>query len=429
MKGSVPAVDKPVRTAFLHYSASPVVGGVEAVMDAHARAFLDAGYPVTVIAGRGEERALPHGTKLALAPEMDSQHPLILQVSEALEQGRVPQDFATLRQRLVGVLRPLLAEIDVVIVHNIFFKHFNLPLTAALFELVDEDLRAGHPRRWIAWGHDFTWTSPSSSGKVFPGPPWDLLRITHEGITYAVVSEQRRQELAGLLGLPAESIHLIYNGVDPRTWFGLSEEGWALVRRLELLAGDPVMLMTVRVTKAKNIEFAERVVKALKEKNCNPKLVITGPPDPHNPASLEYFHELLRLRAELGVEDEVRFIYESGPNPGEPYEIPQSVAAELLRMGDLLFMPSHREGFGMPVLEAGLTGLPVVCSTGVPAAQEIGREYVYRFSPEDAPEAVAQTIQQVVLDSPVSGFKRQIRLNLTWEQIFRRQIEPLLRGG
>ena len=47
------------RTAILHYSAPPVVGGVEAVMLAHARTFVAAGLEVTVIAGRGEQQALP----------------------------------------------------------------------------------------------------------------------------------------------------------------------------------------------------------------------------------------------------------------------------------------------------------------------------------------------------------------------------------
>jgi hypothetical protein len=44
--------------AILHYSAPPVVGGVEAVIAAHVKTFQEAGYPVTVIAGRGGEREM-----------------------------------------------------------------------------------------------------------------------------------------------------------------------------------------------------------------------------------------------------------------------------------------------------------------------------------------------------------------------------------
>ena len=54
--------------AILHYSAPPVVGGVEAVIQAHAQTFVQAGYPVTVVAGRGEAAALPEGVDLILRP-------------------------------------------------------------------------------------------------------------------------------------------------------------------------------------------------------------------------------------------------------------------------------------------------------------------------------------------------------------------------
>ena len=62
---------KSIRTAFLHYSAPPVVGGVEAVIEAHTQVFLDAGYPVTIITGQGEQADLPDGAELIVIPEMD----------------------------------------------------------------------------------------------------------------------------------------------------------------------------------------------------------------------------------------------------------------------------------------------------------------------------------------------------------------------
>jgi hypothetical protein len=42
-----------MKTAFLHYFVSPVVGGVEAVIQAHTSLLLGAGYPVRLIAGAG----------------------------------------------------------------------------------------------------------------------------------------------------------------------------------------------------------------------------------------------------------------------------------------------------------------------------------------------------------------------------------------
>jgi len=413
---------KRPETAILHYSAPPVVGGVEAVIQAHGQVFIEAGYPVTVVAGRGEGAALPSSADFVLIPEMDSQHPQVLQMSSMLEQGEVPPDFDDMVAPLTETLALILDRFDNVIVHNVLTKHFNLLLTAALHRLLD----AGTIRHCIAWCHDFTWTSPHSCSKVHPGYPWDLLRTYRPDITYVVVSQSRQRALATLLGCPLERIQVVYNGVDPEVLLGLSAEGQALVTRLGLLESDLVLLMPVRVTQAKNIEYAMRVVAALKARGCRPKLVVTGPPDPHDEQSMTYFRSLQELRRQLRVVEEMRFVFESGPDPGEPFTIDAQVVGDLFRVSDLMFMPSHREGFGMPVLEAGLIGVPVLC-TDVPAAEEIGGEDVTLFDAEEDATSVAELILAWAEQSPVHRLRRRVRQNYTWQAVFHRDIQPLLR--
>jgi len=413
-------MNKP-RVAILHYTAPPVVGGVEAVIRAHVRVLHRAGYPGTVLAGRGNPAALAPDAELILVPEMDSQQPEIVDASTALAAGRTPPVFANLKERARAALEPHLGRFDAVIVHNIFGKHFNLPLTAALCELLD----AGKLRRCIAWGHDFSWTSPSSRRAVHAGYPWDLLRTQRGDITYVAVSQRRQRELADLFGCPADEIRVIYNGVDPQELLGLSSQGMRLAERLGLFVSGLVLLMPVRVTQAKNIEYALRVVAALKRLSCAPKLILTGPPDPHDAASMAYFESLRALRRQLDVEDEMRFVFESGPQPGTPLEIESRVVGDLYRLSDVLFMPSHREGFGMPVLEAGLAGLPVAC-TAIPAAEEIAGEDVILFDAAETPEEVAARILDRVEGSPVYRLRRRVRGRYTWDAIFERDIAPLL---
>jgi glycosyltransferase involved in cell wall biosynthesis len=414
-------MNKP-QTAILHYTAPPVVGGVEAVIQAHTQTFVQAGYPVTIVAGWGEAAALPQGASWVRVPEMDSQYARITQMSTYLEKGQVPPDFEAMTHRLAKTLVPILGRFDNIVVHNIFTKHFNLPLTAALHRFLDDD-RTPH---CIAWCHDFTWTSPSSGSKVQPGYPWDLLRTQRPDLTYVVVSQRRQQELAGLFGCPAEEIRVIYNGVDPQALLGLSPEGAALVKRLDLLEQDLILLMPVRVTRAKNIEYALRVIAALKARGCRPRLVLTGPPDPHDAQSMTYFRSLQALRRELGVDEEMRFVFESGSDPNEPYLINAGVVGDLFRVSDLMFMPSHREGFAMPVLEAGLAGLPVAC-TRVPAAVEIGGEDVIAFNLDEAPHHLAARLLAWAEGNAVHRLRHRVRQNYTWQAIFGRDIEPLLR--
>jgi glycosyltransferase involved in cell wall biosynthesis len=391
------------------------------VIQAHAQVFLQAGYPVTVIAGRGGQASLPPGTGFVQIPELDTQYAEIVRLSAQLEQGELPTGFDDLTHQLAGALAPILTRFDNLIVHNVFTKHFNLPLTAALCQLLD----AGKIRHCIAWCHDFTWTSPSSGSKVHPGYPWDLLRMHRPDLAYVVVSKRRQLELAALLGCSPEQIQVVYNGVDAPSLLGLSAEGYALINRLGLLACDLILLMPVRVTQAKNVEYALRVIAALKSRHFHPKLILTGPPDPHDVKSMAYYRELQALRRQLGVEDEMRFVFESGPHPDQPYNIDAGIVGELYRVSDLMFMPSHREGFAMPVLEAGLAGIPVV-STAVPAAMEIGGEDVILFDESQDPGQLAGRILAWAERSPVHRLRRRVRQGYTWAAIFQRDIEPLL---
>jgi len=411
------------KTAVIHYTAPPVVGGVEAVMEAQVRSFLNAGYPVTVIAGNADGSAMPEGCEIVLIPEMDTQHPEIVRMNAELDQGRLPYGWDGMVETLVGKLRPALNLHPNWIVHNIFTKHFNLPLTSALIRLLDE----ARSSQCLAWCHDISWTSSNSASKLYPGFPWDLLRTYREDLTYVSVSKQRQVELAGLLGCPAEEIHVIYNGVDIQQTLGLSSHGMHLARRLGMLDAYPVMLMPVRVTRAKNIELAIKTAAALKDLGIHPKVVVTGPPDPHSSDSIAYFEELQNIRHKQGVEEEIRFVYESGPEPGNPFTIPASLVWDLMRASDAVLMTSHREGFGMRVLEAGLLGIPVIASRPIPAAREIAVNEVLVYPDEPSPRAAARKILSWLDSIPTARLRRKVRAEFTWENLFDRQIRPLLR--
>jgi glycosyltransferase involved in cell wall biosynthesis len=409
------------QVGIIHYTAPPVIGGVEAVMQAHMSMLLEHGYQVTLICGRGDAAHIPEGVRSVLIPEIDSLHPQAAEINRHLEQGVVPGNFEDFSQRIYQQLEPLVGEMDDLIVHNILTKHFNLPLSAALVRLLDE----GKINNGIAWCHDFSWTSPSSRSKVHEGYPWDILRNARADLMYVVVSKERQATLAELFGWSPERIRVVYNGVDARELLGLSTEGLALIKRLGLLPADLVMLLPVRVTRAKNIEYALQVTAALARSGWRVRLVVSGPPDPHDEQSMAYFESLKVMRRELGIEEQARFVFESSAQAGEPYTIDRQVVGDLYRVSDLLFMPSHREGFGMPVMEAGLVGLRVV-STGFPAAVEIGGQEVEIIDPAKPAEETARQVRTLVERDATIKMRQRVRQSYLWQAIFEREIEPLL---
>jgi glycosyltransferase involved in cell wall biosynthesis len=69
-----------------------------------------------------------------------------------------------------------------------------------------------------------------------------------------------------------------------------------LARRLDLLRADLLLLLPARITRRKNIEFALEVLASLRrEGGQDARLLVTGPPGPHNPGNLAYLEQLLQL--------------------------------------------------------------------------------------------------------------------------------------
>ncbi len=408
------------KIAILHTSAPPVVGGVETTIQAHAWQLHHAGFPLVVITGTGDPAEFPQSAEFFRIDELDPQHPEIQKAHQLLNQGHVPADFTVLVERIANALERILADCDHVMVHNAFTQAVNLPLTAALHSLIAR----GKICHVIAWCHDLAWSRADQHSSLFHAYPWNLLKTYRREVTYVAISLQRQREFCEVFETTLENVKVIYEGVDPVVLYGLSAEGAALLERLQVFDSDLILLMPVRITPDKNIEYAIEVVAWLKSLEIRPKLILTGPPDQHDAKWMAYYQELLRLRAQMRVENEIRFVYESGIT-AEPYRIPRSVVAELFRVCDIMFMPSHQEGFGLPVLEAGLAGIPVV-STPVPAAVEIGFEDMFVFSLSTDPAILAEQILNWAEENPEYRLRCRVRQNYTWPVIFRRDILPLL---
>jgi glycosyltransferase involved in cell wall biosynthesis len=417
------------RVAILHYAAPPIVGGVESTIYHHARLLSEAGYQVDVMAGRGEP-FFPH-VAFHLMPELDSRHQEVLAVGQALAGGQVPASFAPLRERLVERLRPLLADADVCIVHNAVTLHKNLPLTAALHRLAEEDVT-----RLIAWCHDFAWQDSLYMPDLHAGYPWDLLRTPWPRVHYVVVSDHRRARLAAMLNMPEDRVEVVHPGVDVAEFLKLEPATRRLVERLDLLSADPLMLLPARVTRRKNIQFAIRVTAALVHQTQGSSrkpyatLVVTGPPGAHNPTNLAYLESLRSLRDEQRVSQRVHFLYEYGqddlPYPqGTPLYVTDAMVADLYHLADLLLFPSRREGFGIPPLEAGLARLPIFAAD-IPTLHESAGELAHLFDPDGDPLVLAEAIAAHLAADPAYQMRRRVLSQFTWAAVLKHRLIPLL---
>ena len=410
----------PVTTrtvALLHYTAPPVVGGVEQVLGQHARLLADAGHAVRVVAGRGGPPD-PPATWVRM-PRADTRHPEVAVVQAELAEGHVSAGFEALAGALADDLAAALAGVDVVIAHNVGSLSRNLALTAALHEAAG---RPGAPRL-VLWHHDLAWLLPAYRRSLHDGWPWDLLRRPWPGATQVTISEARRVQLARLLGIPIETIRVVPNGIDLTALLGLAPATLALVRSAGLLGFDPLILLPARVTPRKNLELALRVVAALRA-GGRPRagLVVTGPVDPHDPTAGAYFETLIRLRHDLGLDGAALFLAETLEPP--PATV---IVHDLYRLADLLLLPSHDEGFGIPILEAAAHRMPIVCSD-LPVLRDLAGDAAVYVAPDADPAAVAALAMARLDDDPLVAFARRVRAEFSWEAIYRHGIAPLVEG-
>ena len=408
-----------VRVGLLHYTCPPIIGGVETILYEHATRLAARGYAVTILSGRGGPLPDRKAARLTIIPELDSRETAVSAVREALDRGQIPSEFATLRADLIQRLSTELAELDVLIVHNAMTLHFNLPLTAALWTLAESNRPP-----IISWVHDISWRNPIYRPWMHDGEPWDLLRRQHPNISSIFVSTQRLEEWRELSGANLDATHVIPNGIDPAALLKLGPRAKELMTRFGLLNADIVMLAPVRITKRKNLEWAIDAAAGVRASGRTVQLLITGPPGPHNPRSLEYVAELKRQTERLGLEESVRFLFEESSGPAGDYVVDAATLSDLYMLSDVVILPSTSEGFGLPLAEAAVFRVPVVC-TDLPAFREVAPDGAI-FVPTSGGSPAFTAAVLSAIDSAPARLRRHVLGGLAWDRIITEQIEPLL---
>ena len=194
------------------------------------------------------------------------------------------------------------------------------------------------------------------------------------------VSRSSAEDIGRHLGVPAEKLHVIYPGVRVT---GDRADGSAA----EAAAG-PYALYVGRCDPYKNLPRLMKAFARVRRAHPALRLIIVGPRDPRYP---EAEAEALRC----GLDGAARF---TG-------QVSDDELRALYRGASLLVMPSLREGFGLPPLEAMGFGVPVVASN-VAALTEVCGDAALLVDPLD-PAALAAAMVRVLSDAPLAETLRR----------------------
>jgi glycosyltransferase involved in cell wall biosynthesis len=401
--------------ALLHYTSPPIVGGVEEVVGQQASLFSRYYHNVRIFAGAGAQ--LDKNCEVEINPLLNSRNAEVLEAHRLIRKG-MPAKMDSLANRIYEYLSKRLNDFDVLLAHNVLTMPFNLPLTAALHRIGQEGLIP-----IISWNHDSPYFYPDYP-RYIDRSPWNILKRAYAGIHYVVISESRKNMFADIYR-GRERLHVIPNGIDPIRFFRLDAATVRLIKEERLFEAEFIMVQPSRLHPRKNVELSVRVTRALQDLGVKARLLVTGVHDPHGPKTLRYYNKLKNLARELGIEDDVLvlagYLFESG----EKLLVDRIRIRDLYLIADILFLPSLQEGFGIPLLEAGMIKLPIVCSN-IPPFLEIGGNDVSLFDLNDPPEKIAGTILDFVGRLKPHRMFRKVVSDYAWDLLYQKKLMPLL---
>lgn len=409
------SMEEPLRIGLLHYSCPPVVGGVEEVLRQQAHIFHRLGHSVTVVAGMGG--GFSDDFTVQIEPLLGSQNPEIIQVHDQSREG----DHSFLRgttDALYNILRKWSQGLDVIIAHNVLHMPFNLPLTLALRRLAV----GGDCPAMVSWAHDSPYFQ-SGYPKYLESPPWDALRRPHGHIHYVTISESRKEMFHQLFG--GFPLRVIHNGIDPVRFFYLDQKTVTLSQELDLFGRDMVVVQPSRITPRKNLELSIHIVRGIKLLGHNILFVLTGAYDPHEERAVPYYRRLRYWIRELDLEDNIAILAEYRFRDGTKLVPDRVFMRDLYLTADLLLMTSKDEGFGLPLLEAGMIKLPIACSE-IPPFQELG-EGVCFFGLDEPPLFIAGRIIEYLGRTSTYKMYRNVMRRYVSDVICKEDVLPFLR--
>jgi glycosyltransferase involved in cell wall biosynthesis len=271
---------------------------------------------------------------------------------------------------------------------------------------------------FIAWTHDLTFGDPIYEPHQHRRFPWSQLLTKLPACDYCAISVQRQKDMRRLFRVPRSELPVIPDGIDVPEQRALTPVVARLFREERLDGIDIVALTPARILRRKNLGVGMEIVAALKKQGKSVRWIVSGAPDVHNLDSVKYYRMLIALRRQLRVQREVIFLCDRFQDG-----VTNDDLRALYNMSDMLLMPSEREGFGLPVLEAGLAGLLVVIND-IPVLRELAGRHAVYIRLGDSAETIARNVVGALKKRPELIYRKQVISNYSWEVVFSEHILP-----
>ncbi len=240
----------------------------------------------------------------------------------------------------------------------------------------------------VATVHDLgplLWSAEYQAGGVLTQA---LFRLSLLGLKRMdrIVSDSHAtaQSLVDVLAIPSERIAVVHLGVDHQLFRPVT----GALQRLEWDYGileEPGVFRVLYVgseAPRKNLGTLLQALALLRHRGIAARLIKAG-----GPGHPRHRARFLAQAARLGLDDWLTIVG----------EVPESDLSLLYSAADVFVLPSHIEGFGLPLLEAMACGVPVVCSDAGALPEVAGDAAL--LVPSDHAARLADAIAAVLEDA------------------------------
>ncbi len=170
------------------------------------------------------------------------------------------------------------------------------------------------------------------------------------------ISEQTKRDIIHYFSVDSEKISVIYQGCDAIFSNEVSTVEKAKIKQKYNLA-DEFLLCVGSIENRKNQLL---ILKALSQTSSNINLVLVG-------KQTKYVHQINSYITENNLETRVQILS----------EVPFKDLPAIYQLAKIFVYPSKFEGFGIPILEALNSGVPVIAATGSCLEEAGGPNSIY----------------------------------------------------
>src|SRR5687768_10481967 len=196
------------------------------------------------------------------------------------------------------------------------------------------------------------------------------------------ISGQTKSDLQEFLNIDPSKIEIVYQGSHPNFRRKLDSAQIEAVTKKYALP-DNYILSVGTIEKRKNLLVVIKALSLIPKASRLP-LVILGRPT-------EYFKEVLAVAKQLGVFDSIFF----------PQNVPFHEFPAIYQKAKLFIYPSLLDGFGIPLIEAIESKVPVITSFGSCFSEAAGPSSIF-VDPRNE-QALAEQIEKVLLDGALAN--------------------------